>query len=410
MPFPSHLPKLARGAIALAAVACGGGNSASQTAKPPEYSPANQSKCAVRASQSEPLIVEWAPAERGRLEASVRHGLVAVRYVGCEMRLVTQCRVRDSEYKYAPVTRKNDSVRIKNEDDLYANLPTGAVRFEAKLRNAGQLNVQMTMVGRYESTRATVGRSDLEGACDEVTHVVTAMTVGAFSFFAGSDAQVGGGVSGFGAGAGGSSAASREMLTQDGDEASCARASGHDTVPPDGCGALIRLEVAEVTAAQSARVAPRPIDPEGDEPTPSRPRPTATEPPRPAPTANPTATPTPTEGDKGAAGKIAAWTALGALAVSGIVGTIALSIAKTATDPQGSSPNCSKDHNFCNADGLAAKDRAHALALTADGFLLLGVAAAVTYYFLPVKPPAGTSVGVAPVPGGGAAIGVGGKF
>ena len=44
--------------LVLGAAACGGSNAASQLAKAPEYTPENQSKCAVRASQSEPLIVE----------------------------------------------------------------------------------------------------------------------------------------------------------------------------------------------------------------------------------------------------------------------------------------------------------------------------------------------------------------
>jgi hypothetical protein len=397
-------------ALALAAspfgvVACGGGNTASNLVKAPEFDPANQTKCGVRASQTEPLIVEWPPAERGRLESSVRRGLVAVRYVGCEMQLVPQCRVRNGDYKYTPLTRKNDSVRIRNEDELYASLPAGAARFEAKLKSAGQLNVQMTMVGRYESSRARVTRSDLDGDCDGVTHVVTAVTVGAFTFFAGADASVGGGATVLGAGASGASAASRETLTQDGDDAACARATGSDERPPDGCGALIRLEVAPLPE-RHARVVPttEPTETETEpHPRPRTTHPTATE----RATTAPTTTATAETGDKGTTGKIVAWTSLGSFAAAGILGTIALAIAKNATDPQSSSASCNKDHNYCTADGLAAKDRAHAIALAADGFLLLGIATGITFYFLPTRTP--TTVGIAPAPGG-ATVGVGGKF
>jgi len=401
-----HWPRaiaIAIGALPFA-IACGG-NPASNLAKPPEFDPANQSKCGVRASQTEPLIVEWPPAERGRLEASVRRGLVAVRYVGCEMQLVPECRVRAGEYKYAPLTRKNDSVRIKNEDELYASLPAGAARFEAKLKSAGQLNVQMTMVGRYESSRGSVGRNDLDGDCDNVTHVVTAVTVGAFTFYAGADATVGGGASGLGIGAGGSSAASRETLTQDGDDSACAKATGHDERPPDGCGALIRLEVAPVPE-RHARVVPT-YDPNGDEPRPKpRARPIAT--PTAAPTATSAANPTTVDtNDRGTVGKVVAWTSLGSFALSGVLGTIALATAKSATDPQGTNPPCNKDTHFCTSDGLAAKDRAHALALGADGFLVLGLVTAVVFFVLPTKTP--TTVGVAPAPGG-ATVGVGGTF
>ena len=46
------------------------------------------------------------------------------------------------------------------------------------------------------------------------------------------------------AGAGGKSTAKREALQSDGDEAACARASSGDKGPPEGCGALLQIEVA----------------------------------------------------------------------------------------------------------------------------------------------------------------------
>src|SRR5258706_12343743 len=110
---PRHWLSVGALAIAAAPFACGG-HAASNLAKPPEFNPGNQSKCAVRASQTEPLIVEWPPAERGRLEASVRRGLIAVRYVGCEMQLVPECRVKSGEDKDHPPHRKNNPGKTKN--------------------------------------------------------------------------------------------------------------------------------------------------------------------------------------------------------------------------------------------------------------------------------------------------------
>jgi hypothetical protein len=256
-----------------------------------------------------------------------------------------------------------------------------------------------------------VTRNDLEGDCDGVTHVVTALTVGAFTFFAGADAQVGGGATMLGAGAGGASAASRETLTQDGDEAACGRATGSDERPPDGCGALIRLEVAPLPE-RHARVVPTTDD---GEPTPVRPRPrptptatateTETEPPKTAPTSTATAQTV----DKGTLGKIALWTSLGSFAVAGVSGTIALSMAKSLTDTSGgSTPPCSTDTHYCTSDGLSKKSTAQALAITADGFLVLGLTTAVIWYFLPSATPT-TTVGIAPTRGG-ATVGVGGSF
>ncbi len=257
------MPVLAVTALAL--VGCGGAageNAASRLAKAPELPTDKQAKCKVAKSQSEPLIVEWPDAARGKLESLRKRGLVVVRYAGCELEVLGRCNAKQ-EYFYSPITRKQSKVTIKEEDELYANMPVGAVKLEGKLRTAGQLTVQMSLVGRYETTGKRASVSDLEGDCDGATHVVTALSVGAFSFYAGSDADVGGGakvgVGGVALGSGGArSVAARELLQKDGDEQSCVQATAADKMPPEGCGALLQLEVAPLgrAAAKTAIVAP----------------------------------------------------------------------------------------------------------------------------------------------------------
>src|SRR5208283_460679 len=109
------------------------------------------------------------------------------------------------KYAYSPITRKKDRVVMRDADDLYANVPIGAARLEAKLEKSGELDVDMTMVGRWEADRRTVRTDELQGSCDGATHVVSALTVGAFTFTAGADASVGGGATVLGAGGGGRS-------------------------------------------------------------------------------------------------------------------------------------------------------------------------------------------------------------
>ena len=258
----------------VANIGCGGGNAASQVAKTPELPTDKQTKCRVAKSQAEPLIVEWPDAARGRLESMSKRGLVAVRYEGCELEVLSRCTVKAPTYAYAPVTRKQSRVTIKDEDDLYANLPVGAIRLEGKLRTAGQLDVNMTIVGRYESPSAKVTHDQLEGECGNATHVIHALSVGAFTFSAGSDAQVGAGASAMGVGGGAKSSATRETLTRDGDEATCGRASTSDKTPPEGCGALLQIEVMPLSkqtkAAAAVVTTPAPVPP-----TPERPAPAA---------------------------------------------------------------------------------------------------------------------------------------
>jgi hypothetical protein len=199
-------------------------------------------KCSVAKSQSEPLVVSWPSVERARLEALARSGVVPVKYSGCEMRVLANCSVAGTPYRYVGTTRKHDEDHIRTADELYAKLPLGAAHLEGTLQRAGELSVAMTIVGRYQLDKS-VKKTDLEGDCSEATHVISALTVGAFAFEAGASAHVGAEVSVFGAGAGGKSEAAHEVLSQDGLPTECEKAGADDQKAPAGCGALIRVEL-----------------------------------------------------------------------------------------------------------------------------------------------------------------------
>ncbi len=220
--------------------------------KAPEFQPKDQAKCSVGKSQDRPLVVEWPSADRGQVETHAHNrGLVVVRYSGCEMQVLEQCNAPVT-YGYSPMTRKRDHVVMRDADDLYANVPVGAAKLEAQLARSGQLDVDMMLVGRWEAERTAVRLDELQGACEGATHVVSALTVGAFTFTAGADAAAGGGVSVLGARGGAASTSKRETLNADGDENACARSSDYDRRPPSGCGALLRLEVVPLGAAAPA--------------------------------------------------------------------------------------------------------------------------------------------------------------
>jgi hypothetical protein len=232
-----------------------GGNVASHLATPPTYDPPGQAKCSVRKSAEHPLIVEWPSADRATLEAKAQAGLVAVRYVGCEMEVLHRCKL-PGKYGYTGITPKHDSVTIKDADELYANMPVGAAKLEGKLEKTGQLEVSMTIVGRYEADRTSFTPEQLDGAdCDRATHLVSGMTTGAFELSAGASATVGGGASAFGAGAGGKSRATRETLERDGREEKCETGGGRAGEPPDGCGAVLRLDLVPIEPPKRAKPA-----------------------------------------------------------------------------------------------------------------------------------------------------------
>jgi hypothetical protein len=240
--------------LVLAAVlpaGCGGPGLAASLVKVPKYTPAGETTCGIVPSPSRPLVVEWPALDRAALEARAKQGLVAVRYVGCDIEVLPQCAAPARyAYAYTATTTKHDTVHIQNEDDLYSNLPLGAAKLEAKLERAGELRVDMTIVGRYAAALQGMPRNELVGPdCARATHVISGLTVGEFALTAAGRAAVAGQAQLLAkASARAASTASEEDLAQDGDAQACARATAQDGRPPDGCAAPLRIEVTPIGA------------------------------------------------------------------------------------------------------------------------------------------------------------------
>lgn len=220
-------------------------------ATPPKLEIPGQSTCGVVPSPTRPLVVEWSALDRAALEARAKQGLVAVHYVGCHIEVLPEC-VAPPKYAYAytSTTTKHDTVHIRNEDDLYSNLPLGAAKLEGALKRAGELRVEMTIVGRYGAALEGLPRDELVGPdCARATHVISGLTVGEFDLSAAGQASVSA-AAGLLAGpsAVGSSSSSQRQIAQDGDERACERATGSDTGPPAECAAPLRIELTPVAA------------------------------------------------------------------------------------------------------------------------------------------------------------------
>jgi hypothetical protein len=138
-----------------------------------------QTKCKVNASSNKPLVVEWPAADRTQVEAGARRGIVAVRYVGCEMELLPAC-VLPGTYGYVATTAKRENVKVTSQDELYAHMPVGAFKLEAELERQGELNVDMMIVGRKDADKVDFTSAELGHQCARATHVVSGLTVGAF--------------------------------------------------------------------------------------------------------------------------------------------------------------------------------------------------------------------------------------
>lgn len=235
-----------------------GKNTAGMIAKNPSAAEATgQAKCSARQSQSKPLIIEWPGAERAALEGRAARGVVPVRYTGCEMEILTDCIVSGAKYEYLGLTPRTEGVRIRDFDELYANLPIGAAKLEAKLEKSGQLNVDMVIAGRLEAPATDkYDEYDLEGLeakCQTATHVITGITVGAFQFTSGAAAEIGGGAQVEGvAGAGARSTSDKEFLSSGGEIDACGESQPGANEAPPRCREMLRVEVVQIERRASA--------------------------------------------------------------------------------------------------------------------------------------------------------------
>ncbi len=143
-----------------------------------------QAKCRVAASHESPLVTEWPASEKANLEVQLRTGTVVVSYSGCEMHLLPQCRARGN-YQWRRTTTLTDVVEIRNADDLYAKLPLGAVSLEGELERTGRLAVQTTVSGQMQLVDFEPRYVGTDASCRGATHVVGALSVGAFKLRSG---------------------------------------------------------------------------------------------------------------------------------------------------------------------------------------------------------------------------------
>jgi len=186
--------------------------------------PAEQAKCRVAASQSSPLVTEWPASEKANLEVLLRNGTVAVAYSGCSMRLLPECRVR-GEYHWQRTTPSTDSLEINDSDELFAKLPLGAASLEGELKRSGKLSVQTTVSGQLRLENASIAEVPRDGACAQATHLLTALSLGAFALKAGGqkDAKATAGISV--AEAGMKTERSADLLRSAGDADTCAQST-----------------------------------------------------------------------------------------------------------------------------------------------------------------------------------------
>lgn len=228
---------------------------------------ARHASCDETEIANERLVVDWSPLDRSRLEAAARHGLVPIRVDGCRARMVDGCSIR-RPYSFMGTTRQREVLRLSDRDEIDATLPVLGTRFGASLDHARSLDVAMTVIGRYEANDSSVARSDLDGDCEGVTHVIASLSVGAFEIATAESLGVGAHADFARA----SHASAREHLDAAGEESACAKGRWSDATPPENCGIPLRIELRAFRADRHATLAAKPAE---SPPPPATPEPEA---------------------------------------------------------------------------------------------------------------------------------------
>jgi hypothetical protein len=195
-------------------------------------------KCSVGASHDQPLVTEWPASYKARLEAMLQGGAVAVEYAGCELRIIDRCKLPGS-YAWRKTTLATDTTDIRDEDELFAKLPLGAVALSGELKTSGSLHVQTTVSGQMQLVGKAADDATSGAECSRATHLVTALSVGAFKLVAGGDVSGKAGAEAGTIGAHGATKQSKSILRAAGDPAACERATA--TEPNGECRSPIQI-------------------------------------------------------------------------------------------------------------------------------------------------------------------------
>jgi hypothetical protein len=215
----------------------GGGSAAAPFVATPDM-PDDQTKCKVAAAHENPLVTEWPAPEKANLEARLREGTVVVAYAGCTMRLLPQCRAT-GKYLWRRTTSASDRIEIHDADDLYAKLPLGAASLEGELKRSGRLAVQTTVAGQLDLEDFDPNSLSRDGSCLGATHVLGALSVGAFKLMSGGGASLRGGASTPFGNAGGESQREESLLREAGSPDKCDAST--DAAADIGCASPIQV-------------------------------------------------------------------------------------------------------------------------------------------------------------------------
>ncbi len=200
--------------------------------------PGTAARCRVGRTQTSLLVTEWSATEKSNHEPKLAGGAQPVPITGCQLRLLPQCRL-PGRYAWLRTTPATDVIELRNEADLYAKLPLGAVSLSAELERSGSLAVETTVAGQARLDGADAGSVPSTHECASATHVIGAVSIGAFALTTESSIKAGGGVDHAVIGVGGSAGRSTKVMRASGDPKACGEAD--EQGPVSACASPLQV-------------------------------------------------------------------------------------------------------------------------------------------------------------------------
>lgn len=210
--------------------------------------------CTGAGKYAKPLIVDLDQDTRATLEAAMKKGVVVVAYDCASLRVLPSCRLAEGSYEYAGVSRKEEVIQMKSEDDVHGTLPISAVKVSAEVKSGRAIDLALVRVGMTSTSLGSVSRSELKGGCDGATHFVQSATLGAYSMATGSVGKVGAVAEMFNVGA--SSESERKAMNKDGLLEDCKKSDPDAAAPPTECRAPLQIDLQPIVGEVAATPKP----------------------------------------------------------------------------------------------------------------------------------------------------------
>ncbi|MCA9585448.1 MAG: sel1 repeat family protein [Myxococcales bacterium] len=247
-------------AIALGAVACGGGKNAGSAVRPKEITAADAlggggkggagGTCAAT-DDDRALIIDLADEDRKAIEEMVKVGRVPIVAYDCKsLKLLERCKLQ-AQFAYTSSGLRDKVISIENSDAAEANLPLASANLRASVASGLKVDLALAEVGSKSSTFELVARPELVGDrgasdCAGASHFIHKVDVGAFALAqrTSGEARAAGQI--FTASASGESKSDRSSTKVEGRIESCKTATDADEKAPTNCGIPIRVHLRRI--------------------------------------------------------------------------------------------------------------------------------------------------------------------